>query len=900
MSSNTPLNATQANMVKETIRPQIERGRIFYTNPELNFYYILPDTVTPISLDGVIPAIDTATMSPVAQGASVIETYPIGSPVFYTRVIDGNSDKMQAEAVILGINKERSIVNQSVNQVWTTTPLTSVFTGSNDPSATAFISLSDEDMQKDRSYGRPEDMCDSDWMVAGTYHNYFKVGYGVVSVVASPMNGLHFYTIDNGTVLNTGSYFIHDTPLSRHAVYFDSDADYTEVTQFSALLAESMGAYGKYGVPFKGPVFGPSAEIYQLQQENQKPIFRVQELKGCLVSGTQVSVCSTENLSGYNINDNEKDIMRGVCAVHTGYDGTYSVISAKSVTLGKDAYVPFIQQLEDEVGTQIVPPETRATAVTDIYTMLPSGKAKDFAAQFASDIYEFSRTNFVARFFKKVKERITNWRVNEKKRILNILGISEESLNKLRALGPDEPSYSSAENLVQVVDPVNPGGYNARDIYNALSAFVHVSPTGAVVISDGYGAEIKLEGGNITLTCPGDIKVLPGRDYISLVPRNGTVFTKGRLDIASDTKEVSIKSEKGLKLLAKNGVLALESQGVERASYVDKLPKGSGILLKSNSVATIVGNDIRLGVQASDDVSKTGRVDKTGSILIDANDGAAFIFGKAVAMRGKTSASVVGNNAAVIVSESVLVAAPAVDMASYIVRLGTDAKSFSMVVPKMSNNGVETESISMTSNNEGGVNCSMLLNGSIIASESIVGKNVLGDAAQFYHATADVLLSKNGWLWDRSSQTLHPKERYWETIRVVSSEIISQYSNALGYSTAAISAVVTENSLFTAYGTKGFSLYYPTTTEYYATSTFWPRFRWQKMRALSGSVSTWKPNPVKDPDGNDTLPYPGNDAWTKQNFISTLEFNYDEANGSSVNMLELGPLAQAYIVNSSI
>lgn len=900
MGSGIAVSATQAKQVIDTIRPQIERGRIFYLSPELNFYYIIPDTVTPISLDGIIPAIDTSSMSSLAQGASVCVNYPVGTPVLYTRIIDGNEDKLQQEAIILGVNKELSIVNQAVNQVWTMTPLSTVFTTATDPSSSAFIALSNEDLQKDRSYGRPEDMCDSDWIISGTYHNYIRIGYGISSLASSPMNGIHFYSVDNGAVLNTGNYFIHDTPLSRHSVYIDSYTDYTEVKQFSMLMCEGLGAYGAYNTPFNGPIYGTTDEIFTLKDPNQKPIYRVQELNGCLVSGTQVSVCSTENASGYNTNNPEKDIMRGVCTVHTGYDGTYTVISAKSATISKDPYVPFIQQLEDEVGQQLYGQEDKLDTIQDIYSLLPNGKASNYASQFATDLYTFAKENFVTRFFKKVKNRLQNWRITERNKILNLLGINEDDLNKLRALGPDEVSYLSAENRTYVNDPVNPHDLSKKDIYNLLESFVHISPTGAVVISDGYGAELKLEGGNVTITAPGDIKVLPGRDYISLVPRNATLFTKCRCDIASDTEEVSIKSEKGLKLLAKNGVLALESVGTTNAVYKDNIPTGSGILLKSNSVTSIVGNNIRVAVQASDDTSKTGRETKAGNIIIDANDGSAFVFGKSVAMRGKSSASVIGNNAAIIVSESILMVGPAADMATYVVRMGTDAKSFSMVVPKLTENGVETESISMTSRNEDGVNCSVIVNGNLVAAKTVAAENVVSDKAQFYMATADSFYSHNGWLWDKSDNLYHPKEKYWENIQVVSSSIISQYSNVLGYSTAAITAIVVENSLFTAYGTKGFSLYYPSTTEYYASATFWPRFRWQKMRAKAGNITIWKPKPIQNPNGEDTLPYPGNDAWTKNNFITTLEFNHSEDGKSTISMVELGPMSQAYIVNSSI
>jgi hypothetical protein len=146
---------------------------------------------------------------------------------------------------------------------------------------------------------------------------------------------------------------------------------------------------------------------------------------------------------------------------------------------------------------------------------------------------------------------------------------------------PDEegaPSYSELSGQ-WYIDP--PGTttkkvdhrYQAK--YNQLMSYFKILPDGTIVIAGPNGEEIRMVGGSIEISCPGDIQLRPGRNLISLAGRSTCLRSKEDIDIASTEADVRIKAERDALVLAGNGG--------ERGKLVieNKFADEQGIVLKS-------------------------------------------------------------------------------------------------------------------------------------------------------------------------------------------------------------------------------------------------------------------------------------------------------------------------------
>jgi hypothetical protein len=91
----------------------------------------------------------------------------------------------------------------------------------------------------------------------------------------------------------------------------------------------------------------------------------------------------------------------------------------------------------------------------------------------------------------------------------------------------------------------------ASDYYET-TAGIYALPDGGIVIQDGYGSEIRMTGGSIFLTCPGDVWRMPGRSCIDWAGDDHIIKANNSVDITSSNKDVRVKAEHNLEMLAAN------------------------------------------------------------------------------------------------------------------------------------------------------------------------------------------------------------------------------------------------------------------------------------------------------------------------------------------------------------
>lgn len=134
--------------------------------------------------------------------------------------------------------------------------------------------------------------------------------------------------------------------------------------------------------------------------------------------------------------------------------------------------------------------------------------------------------------------------------------------------------------------------YGTQDFYT-LPCGIEWLDDGGLVLFDGYGGEIRMTGGSIFLSAPGDVWLKSGRNVIQWAGWDALIRAKNSFDITATEHDGRIKAEKNLQLLGGNessGGVLIESRGQATYEFEDlgeKVESG-GIMLRSPN-APIVG-----------------------------------------------------------------------------------------------------------------------------------------------------------------------------------------------------------------------------------------------------------------------------------------------------------------------
>jgi hypothetical protein len=170
--------------------------------------------------------------------------------------------------------------------------------------------------------------------------------------------------------------------------------------------------------------------------------------------------------------------------------------------------------------------------------------------------------------------------------------------------------------------------YGEQNFYEAES-FVSLLEDGSVVIGDGYGAEIRMAGGSMTLSAPGDVWIKSGRHAQLWAGGDCIMRAHDNVDISATENSVRVKSEKHVMVLAGNsgvnGGILLESRSNSRTydfdACGDDVYFGGVVLRAPKSNVVTLSNQLYL---------RTAGVDggQAGDVVIDADEGKKDIITK--------------------------------------------------------------------------------------------------------------------------------------------------------------------------------------------------------------------------------------------------------------------------------
>lgn len=162
--------------------------------------------------------------------------------------------------------------------------------------------------------------------------------------------------------------------------------------------------------------------------------------------------------------------------------------------------------------------------------------------------------------------------------------------------------------------------------YYLRESFFRCHEDGSVHIACGAGAEIVLAGGKIRLAAPGGIDLLAGTDLVAFADQI-VLRAQGSIDLSSSHKDVRVKADQNVQVLAGNsgrGGVLIESAGQGSAQdYVGKFGEdvvGAGVVLRApSSPVAVLSESIYLHTLGVDGPAEGG------DIVLDAAQGNADV-----------------------------------------------------------------------------------------------------------------------------------------------------------------------------------------------------------------------------------------------------------------------------------
>ena len=161
---------------------------------------------------------------------------------------------------------------------------------------------------------------------------------------------------------------------------------------------------------------------------------------------------------------------------------------------------------------------------------------------------------------------------------------------------PDETMLETPEDEYEKVgeDILGKEEFNKAEYKDARS-YVIMDKDGSITLRDGFGSEICMKGGNIIITCPGNLELRPGKSVVMLGGQDVIIKGKESVDISTTKQDVRIKAEKNMQLYSNDGGILIESGAEEKHTWEDKQGEdvvSSGIYLKAAKARVFIWANI--------------------------------------------------------------------------------------------------------------------------------------------------------------------------------------------------------------------------------------------------------------------------------------------------------------------
>jgi len=351
--------------------------------------------------------------------------------------------------------------------------------------------------------------------------------------------------------------------------------------------------------------------------QQAKPFHRVIELGGWLGQGKQSWILAPPADSKVAEYGKKEPDQKALSRIAQHSDGFLSIESSKGISITKRGVLPSIQRIEltedplkgdtrdnyDFTHAQIVikgEPDFTATDTSKLMQSLMG--IRDYAA------YTLNYKLVAPLLFHR-KE----WYVPEIRDVIKDTPVWDLS-KKIKEL--------HSRQLIDYPADWSTRLENTEQKYTPAEAGLHLLPDGGVVLQDGYGSELRMSGGQITISAPGGIWIRSGKDTQIWSGRDLNLRTRKHADLTTTKGSVRIKAEKNLELLGGNegsrsGVV-IESKGrgsMDFTSAGEQIETGGVVIKTAKGTLSMLANTVfaRAGVEG-----------QGGGMMLDAGRGRLF------------------------------------------------------------------------------------------------------------------------------------------------------------------------------------------------------------------------------------------------------------------------------------
>lgn len=375
------------------------------------------------------------------------------------------------------------------------------------------------------------------------------------------------------------------------------------------------------------PWYGP----WELTDDGARPWHRLMYYRGYLGQGGKQTVVTKPASGSHARFDPEQPVFPCLFDQMTTLDGRYLLASAKGIHIVKRSgligpqrkYVP--EQIKDEGDNDTNykfaskdgdGPDHAITGGLDVQ----GDPAELVRASAVQDLHAYL-FNYVS--FHGIYWHERDWDCPEQSDLTHIDGqfLTVPSFSDLASsmfLTAPQPRSVAIDHR-----------YTDTDIY-ANEAGISLLDDGGVVIYDGFGGEIRMTGGSIFISAPGDVWLKPGRTANIWGGDDVVLRAKNSLDLSASTKDVRIKAERNIQMLSGNsgeGGTLIECRGKRVYDFQDNIGEdvesGAVMLRSTQSDVTAWANRIYLRTG--------GGTIAGGPIILDADKGRQMLITHTVA-----------------------------------------------------------------------------------------------------------------------------------------------------------------------------------------------------------------------------------------------------------------------------
>ena len=527
-----------------------------------------------------------------AFGARSMTTLPVGTPVIVFK------HPQMPYGTILGV----SPLDQYEGQLQAADVITQASRQRVDEAHKRVLKMTDNGMLPDKLNGRALDAItagEAGWMTETGLK--ITIDPFLVQLAADEATGLFVFYHDMLTRLAGHNLQIWSAVSERES--FDDQGEGMDFQFYSPYPWEALGMINPGEDPHMerpGRIWQidePHYGIWEPQDDYLQPWHREQHFHGYLGQGGKKLVIgpplASTRFNTYEGGGGTGFHFVGLFDQNVGLDGRMFVQSAKGFSFVKRLGIcvpkrmrrPEQPELGDDetsyraAGRQGAGPEHKITG--DIEVVEDNKPSQRAAALFDLHAYLFNYSGLHP-FFWHEKDWAKDLPEESDLRQTDGRSVVIPPFNKLaEEMYLDEPQ------------PV-PIKIDHRDAYTEQNFYqneagIDILEDGGVVIYDGYGAEIRMTAGSITFSAPGDIWCKAGRNVINWGGFDVILRAKNSIDLSATDRDIRIKAEKNLQILAGNdgndGGILLESRASEPAFQFDGVCGedviSSGIMLRA-------------------------------------------------------------------------------------------------------------------------------------------------------------------------------------------------------------------------------------------------------------------------------------------------------------------------------